>query len=235
MSCYCCSKDNEQTSVFELKSGGNVDVCLVCENTYEYYLDYIKRNCLIDGVAYGLSKQDESDIKREQKLRKQQEHEEAEYERLVDSKGSIFYFTNEQKKNVEMNHHVIQYAEEFTGSNSDDAKLMRFNYPVQQSWFLEEWDGLRNCNVYLDDYNLEVQRVKKSDEKEYRERRRYWYRGRFECDNDLYNTTFGYALYDNDKTIDRVYLNYQYICSKSYRLEKLIKYLVSGDCDKKKL
>lgn len=228
--CYCCGITEEKTSTYDLKSGGNVEICLVCENTYEIYLDKIKRDCLIDGVAYDLTKQDEAVIKRERELRKQQKHEEEEYNRLMDSEQSIFYFTNKQSKRVEPNHQVIRYVSGFLGLDDEEADIvgMRFNYPVGKHWHLNKWDGLSNVHIRLDEYSIEHQKVKKPEETHWRNRVRKWYSGRFECDEDFYNVTFGFKQYDDELCGD-IYVNYAFICSKSYKVAKLIRELLEAD------
>lgn len=228
MSCYICKKNDEQTSEYELKVGGQVDICFVCENTYEYYLRYIKREMLIDGVPYDVTSQDEKIIKKERKLRERQEEEEAEYERLVDSNGSIFYLTNQQKKNIDYDHQVLRYVNSFLGVDADDEshiQRLKFNYIVAKHWHLDEWDGLSNVHIWIDQVS---KKIEKPEEKEWRERTRRWYRGKMECDEDFYNVTFGFSQY-NDEPCGDIWIDYSFICSKSYKLARLIRGLLMDD------
>lgn len=231
MNCYICKGNDESTSVYELKQGGTVDICLVCENTYEYYLDVIKRECLIDGESQDVTRDDERIIRKERELREKEEQRQKDYDKLVDSDGSIFYFSNEQLRTLEYNHSVLRYASGFLdiGDDYEDhVQRFKFNYAIDKHWYIDEWDGLRDVNIYLDNVKKETQKVKKPEETNWRERTRKWYSGRFECHESLYNVTFGFSRYDNEPC-GEVWINYDFICSKSYKIARLIKGLLKDD------
>lgn len=220
MTCYCCKGDTEQMSLYELKSGGNVNICWVCENTYEHYLNVIKRECLIDGETLTVSKDDESIIKRDRRL--EQEARDNEMADLIENEPSIYHFNN---TDTELNHHVLTYAAEFLSIDNPKALHVKYDHYIDLKWHFDEWDGLSNVYIYLDSVNKKAEKVKKPEEKEWRERTRKWHSGRFECNNDLYNVTFGFAQYDNEPC-GEVYVNYQFTCSKSYKIARLVKELL---------
>ncbi|GIN58493.1 hypothetical protein J8TS2_28120 [Lederbergia ruris] len=230
MICYSCKNECEdyELSEHELKLGGQVDICLECENTYEFYLDVIKRECLIDGVSYDLTSDDKKMIERERKLRLENEEE----ERLLDCDKSIFYFSNEPKKKPEYNHQVLKYINGFLGIEDDtEEHIQRFRFKsmIERHWHLDEWDGLTNVHIYIDTVSKEYQKVKKPEETQWRNRVRKWYAGRFECDDEsLYNCTFGYSQIDNEP-FGEVYVSYDFICSKSYRIKRLVEGLIKED------
>lgn len=225
MTCYCCKKELEEylVSEYELKKGGTVQFCIECENTAEYYFDVIKRECLIDGVNYDLTSRDKKQIRAERKLRLEKEEE----NRLLDCDKSIYFFSNAPVKSVEYNHQVLNYINKFIDAEDNEGHIQRFKfkYTVGQHWYFEEWEGLKNVNIYIDTVNKEVQKVKKPGDTEWRERVRKWYSGRFQCDEDFYNVTFGFSKYGDDQ-INDVHINYPFICSKSRKIRKLIKGLL---------
>ncbi|AIF45414.1 hypothetical protein [Virgibacillus sp. SK37] len=227
--CYGCNEDTFSflVSEYELKSGGKVNVCIECENNAEVYFDKIKRNCLIDGKAYELTENDRKQIRLERKLRLEKEED----ERILDCKKSIFYFSNVPLKKPEYNHQALKYINEFVGaddSNEDHIQRFKFNYAIGKHWHLEEWDGLTNVHIYIDEVSKEYQKVKKPEETKWRDRTRKWYSGRFECDESFYNVTFGFSQYDNEPCGD-VYVSYDFICSKSYKISRLVKKLLIED------
>ncbi|KRG15602.1 hypothetical protein ACA30_05790 [Virgibacillus soli] len=227
MICYACENKREEyeLSEYKLKKGGhNVQVCLECENSYEKYLDYIKRNCLIDGVSYELTSDDKKMIERERKLRLENEEE----ERLLDCKKYVYYFSNEPLKKPEYNHQVLKYINGFLNVEEDtEEHIQRFKFKgvVGQHFHLDEWDGLTNVHISIDTVSKEYQKVKKPEETQWRDRVRKWYSGRFECDENLCNVSFGFVQYDNEP-FGEVWVNYDFICSKSYRIKRLIEGLI---------
>ncbi|WP_143760503.1 hypothetical protein [Paenibacillus odorifer] len=209
-------------STYELKSGGNVNICWICENTYEHYLNVIKRECLIDGEPLTVTRDDEIIIKKEGIMRLEQESKDNEMADLIQNEQQIYYFNN---ADTELNHHVIDYAAEFIGLDKPKVLHVKYGHFIDLHFHLDEWDGLSNISIYLDSMNKKIEKSKKPEEKEWRERTRKWYSGRFECYNDLYNTTFGFAQYDKEPCGD-VYVNYQFTCSKSYKIARLVKELL---------
>src|SRR5690625_888085 len=99
LKCHYCNEDTLDflTDTYELKKGGTVDVCVVCENDAEIYFDKIKRECLIDGESLEVTREDEKEITREKRLRHRKEEE----ERVFDCDKSIFYFSNEPLRKPE--------------------------------------------------------------------------------------------------------------------------------------
>ncbi|WP_018923848.1 hypothetical protein [Salsuginibacillus kocurii] len=225
MSCYVCKKDMESymLSQYKLKQGGTVDICIECENTSEYYFDVIKRECLIDGESLELTASDEKLIKIEKKQRKELEEE----QELLDADKGVFLFTNEPNKKPEYDGQVMQYINQFLGVEDEShLQRFRFTYPMKKHWHLEEWDGLSNVHIYLDSVKKSKYKAKKPEETEYKERIRKWYSGRFESDQDFYNATFGFSI-DKDEPIDRVCVDYGFLCSKKHKVSRLIAGLLS--------
>lgn len=234
MKCYCCKRDIEDDlySEYKLKTGEKVKICIECENDGLTYFDIIKRNCLIDGIAYDITKQDEKYIENEKKLKAEKDEE----DRLMNCGKSIFYFTNNDGKKPEtwgMNHSAVKYANFFLSikeSNEEHIQRFRFNYVVGRHWHLDGWNNLGDVNIYLDSYKIENYKARKPGEAEWQDRTRTWYSGRIVCSCDLYNTTFGFATYSNeDNIVNDIYINYQFICSKSYKFARLIKQLLKED------
>lgn len=232
MKCYCCQQEieDELYSEYKLKDNkGNVNICIECENSQEIYLDKIKRNCLIDGQVYEVSRSDEKIINSERALRAREE----ESERKYNCKKSIYYFSNAQK--FQENYQAIKYCNGFLGvaeDSEDNIQRMKFNYSINKHWIIDEtWDkDLGKIDIYLDNFNKEIQKVKKPEETEWRERTRIWWSGKIVCEEDFYNATFGFSTYsDYGEEVNDVYVNYQFICSKSYKLSKKIMQLLKED------
>lgn len=229
MICYSCKNEKEanELSDYELKSGGSVSVCLVCENTSEYYLDVIKRECLIDGVAYELTDDDIKQIRIESKMRKEVEEDERRQDEALSADQPIFFFTNEPLKKPEYDYQALKYMNGFLGNEEhEESHVQRFKFKdaVCKHWYVGDWDGLTNVNIYIDTINKDYQRVRKPGEKEWRNRTRKWYSGRFECDESFYNVTFGFSQVE-DKPFGDVYVNYSFICSKGWKIGKLVEEL----------
>ena len=228
--CYCCNKKfpEDQISEYELKDGlSTKNICIECENDSLMYMDIIKRNFLIDGQAYEVTKVDEKEIKKEKSLK----YEKDENERLRDCKKSIFYLSNAEK--FEINHQAIKYANGFlsTGEDSGEDNIQRckFNYGYDKHWEIPtSWDkNLGKIDIYIDSFKKEIQNIRKPGEKVWKERTRTWWSGRIICEEDFYNATFGFSTYSNEgEMVNDIYVNYQFLCSKSYTLSKKIKQLL---------
>lgn len=219
MSCQCCGTADLELSLYELKAGGQCSYCIVCENTYEYYLDHIKRNCLLNGVAYELSTHDKKIIENEKKLRLENMYQIDE----LSSKG-IYYFSNEPVKDVDMNYQAMKYVNYFLDKQDHDTEhLQRFKFKksIGRSIYIGNFDGLTDVRLTIDTVNKTYEKVKKQGETEYRERVRKWYSGRFECNEDFYNCTFGFSQIDENE-YGSVYVNYDFLCSKTNRISKLV-------------
>lgn len=239
MECYCCNKEinNDEYSEYELKEDkSKVYVCFECENTYEYYLDKIKRNCLIDGGSYEVTKNDEKFIEKERALRLEEEEE----LRLKDCNKSIFYFTNKHgkvPKVYENNHQLLRYCNEFLGTgddfNNDNIQRFTFNFSTNKHWIIpKEWDkNLGGIYIYLDNFKKDTYNSKTHNEKNWNAKTREWWHGRIVCEEEFYNTTFSFCTENN--IFDRVYIDYSFICSKSYKLERKIEELLIKDGFKK--
>lgn len=227
MNCYGCKKDKTNIKQYELKKGGKVAFCLECENDTLIYHDFIKRECLIDGVAYELNKGDRKEIQIGKRLKERQDEE----KRLFDNEKLIFYFNNESKREPELNYQALKYMNGFLNKDDHDTDHMQrmlFNHGIGKHWYIEEWKGLTGVNVYIDSMSKEHQRVRKNSDEQWRERVRKWYSGRFECDESLYNCTFGFSQYDNEPFGD-VYASYEFICSKKYDVQMLVNELINRE------
>lgn len=219
MSCQSCGTADLELSLYDLKTGGQCSFCIVCENTYEYYLDKIKRNCLLDGIAYELTKDDKKMIEKERKLRLENTYEIDE----LSTKG-IYYFSNEPVKEVDMNYQALKYVNYFLDKedhNTEHLQRFKFKNAIGRSVYIGEFDGLSNVIVTIDSVNKTYEKVKKQGEKEYRNRVRKWYSGRFQCNEDFYNCTFGFSQLD-DNEFGSVYVNYDFLCSKSNKIANLV-------------
>lgn len=229
--CYCCNKKfpEHQISEYELKDNSKkINVCIECENSQEIYLDKIKRLCLIDDLSYEVSRLEEKIINDERSSRLKEE----EISRLRDCKKSIYYFSNAEK--FEVNYQAIKYANGFLGvlgDSADQLQRMKFNYDCNKHWSIDKsWDkNLGKIDIYLDSFKKEIQKVRKPGAVEWRERTRIWWSGRIVCEEDFYNATFGFSTYSDNDLVNEIYVNYQFLCSKSYKLSKKIMELLKED------
>lgn len=239
MKCYCCDKEinSGEYSEYQLKKDkSRVYVCFECENTEEYYLDKIKRNCFIDGKSYEVTKKDEKVIEKERALRIKEEEE----IRLMDCNKSIFYFTNKQGRVpgiYDNNYQLLRYCNEFLGVkddlNNDNIQRFTFNSIVNKHWIIpEDWDKtLGRIDIYIDDFKKDTYKSKSHNEKNWNEKTCLWWHGRIVCEEEFYSTTFSFCTENN--IFDRVYVDYGFMCSKSYKLETKIKELLIKDGFKK--
>lgn len=235
INCKVCNNKikNDLYNEYELKECNSiVNICIECENNGLVYFDYIKRNCLIDGESYELTKQDKEYIRREKKRKRIKEEE----ERALDIPKSIFYFTNKDGRNIDKldpNFQVIKYANFFLDNEldkMDNIQRFKFPYHIFRKWEIKDFEGLDTVIITLNNYSKEIEKHRKPSENKWKERTRTWYSGKIKTDVDLYNTTFGFATYsDKENNINDVYINYDYICSKSYGFRKLIKKLLKED------
>ncbi len=155
-------------------------------------------------------------------MRKQRTEEEEE-ERKFQLPKSVFYFNNEPLKKPEYNHQVFNYINHFVGveeDHDDHVQRFRFTHSKPIKIEIDEYEGFKDIVIRLDGYKTYYERVKAPEEKEWRNRTRKWFFGRFESDNTFYNQSFGFAQYD-DNPIDRVHLNLSY--SQNRKIIGLIK------------
>lgn len=152
--------------------------------------------------------------------------------RMIGLDKSIFFFSNKPKKDVEYNWPALRYINNFLDSKdeheTDHIQRFKFNYAIGKHWYIGDWDGLTGVNVYLDTVKKEYEKVKKPEETKWRDRVRKWYSGRFECNEDFYNVTFGFSQYDNEP-YGEVYVSYEFLSSKSRKISKLVEGLINNE------
>ncbi|MBU3216661.1 SAM-dependent methyltransferase [Clostridium estertheticum] len=230
--CHCCNKKfpEYQISEYTSKDGLSIEnICIECENDSLTYMNIIKRNFLIDGESYEVTRADEREIKKEESLKREKD----EAERKRDCKKSILYLSNAEK--FDINYQIVKYANGFIGtqedSGEDNIQRCKFNYGCNKHWSIDKtWDkNLGKVDIHLDSFKKEIQRVRKPGAVDWRERTRIWWSGRILCEEDFYNATFGFSTYSDDEIVKEVYVNYQFICSKSYSLSKKIMELLKED------
>lgn len=237
MRCYSCNKEitrNDYSEYQLKKDNSKVQFCLECANDELVYFDVIKKDCLIDGESKELSDGDKKYIKNE-RIRRNREKKE---HRLIDCNKSVFFFTNKQSpflSKLDINHQVLRYCNQFTGQDDIDEEeyIQRFRFPfsIHKTWKLN-YEDLGEITIILEGYKKEVEQVRKDRTEKWRDRVRKWYHGKITVPNcDLYNCTFGFATYDNIKEIkfNNIYVNYDYICSYSWKFRRILAYLLKED------
>ena len=222
--CYCCNKEIEEYQLgrsYKLKlNNEEVLVCMECDNNELTYLTKIKPNLLIDGESYDLTDSDKKSIKILEKERQR----EIEQERIASTEKSIYLFTNQARQTVENEYsqvHLMNMCKAF--QNATEKNIVKIKYPfiVNCKKHFDNTLGLEYIDLSVDDLSIEHYRARKPGEKEWNDRQRHIYHGTIKTSCDLYDTTFGIFFYPHDKRCT-VYVNYQYICSKSHKMKMLI-------------
>lgn len=221
--CYCCNKEIEEYELggeYKSKDDKDVLVCFECENDEYMYLTKIKSDLLIDGVAYELTNSDKKSIKRLEEER----NRDIEQKRLASIDKSIYLFTNQARQTVENEYsqvHLINMCKDFQSATDENVVKIKYPFIVDCNVHLIDTLGLKYIDLSVNDLSIEHYKAKKPGEKEWNNRQRHIYHGTIKTSCDLYDTTFAIFYYPHDKTCS-VYVNYEYICSKSYGMKKLI-------------
>ena len=210
--CYCCNKEIEEYQVtgdYKLKdTKEDVLVCFECANDEYIYLSKIKSNLLIDGESYELTNSDKKHLKDLEK-----EHEiEIEQKRLESIDKNIYLFTNKQRQNTvgeNSNHQLLTMCKDFQSANDDNIIKIKYPFIVDCKKHFENILGLEYIDISVDGLKIE------------RDNQRHIYKGKIKTSWSLYDTSFSIFYYENNKKAN-VYVNYNFICSKSYSMKKLI-------------
>ena len=210
--CYCCNKEIEEYQVtgdYKLKdTKEDVLVCFECANDKYIYLSKIKSNLLIDGELYELTNSDKKHLK---DLEKEREIE-IEQKRLESIDKNIYLFTNKQRQNTvgeNSNHQLLTMCKDFQSANDDNIIKIKYPFIVDCKKHFENILGLEYIDISVDSLKIE------------RDNQRHIYKGKIKTSWSLYDTSFSIFYYENNKKAN-VYVNYNFICSKSYSMKKLI-------------
>lgn len=210
--CYCCNKDIEEYQVagdYKLKdTKEDVSVCIECANDEYTYLYKIKSNLLIDGELYELTNSDKKHLK---DLEKEREIE-IEQKRLESIDKNIYLFTNKQRQNTvgeNSNHQLLTMCKDFQSANDDNIIKIKYPFIVDCKKHFENILGLEYIDISVGGLKIE------------RDNQRHIYKGKIKTSWSLYDTSFSIFYYENNKKAN-VYVNYNFICSKSYSMKKLI-------------
>lgn len=222
--CYCCNKDIEEYQVagdYKLKdTKEDVSVCIECANDEYTYLYKIKSNLLIDNESYELTNSDKKHLKN---LEKERERD-IEQKRLESIDKSIYIFTNQQRQDIvgeNSSHQLLTMCKDFQCANDDNLIKIKYPFIVDCKKHFENILELEYIDISVDSLRIEHYKARKPGEKDWNDRQRYIYKGRIKTSCDLYDATLGIFYYPHDKKAS-VYVNYDFICSKSYSMKKLI-------------
>lgn len=232
--CYCCEKEIDDSCIdssgreYELKTGGKVQVCFVCENDEYQYVHKIKADCLIDGRSYDVTAKEKKNKKNLEAKNKQFEQDEIEWAKLIEGGQKVYWFCNRGSRKFEHNS-ALRYANEFLGNpdatEEQSLKRFMFGYVVEcvNDVYLEDVVGLKWVKLILDGVSISNYKARKPGETEWQDRIRKWYYGRVLTSCDLYDSSFGFSWHSNDKKYGDVYMGYPYLCSKSWQMSNLVK------------
>lgn len=222
--CYCCNKEIEEYEFggkYKTKTDDkNVLVCFECENDEYMYLTKIKSDLLINGVSYELTNSDKRAIKRLE----EEYNKDIEQKKLSSINKSIYLFTNQTRQTVKNEYsqvHLMNMCKEFQSASDENVIKIKYPFIVDCNIHLENTLGLKYINLNINDLNIEHYKAKNPGEKEWNDKQRHIYHGTIKTSCELYDTTFGIFYYPHNKNCS-VYINYDYICSKSYGMKKLI-------------
>lgn len=87
-------------------------------------------------------------------------------------------------------------------------------------WICRKCVEMSNINY---DLKKDTYKSKIHNQKNWKKTRLWWY-GRIICEEEFYNTTFSFCTENN--VFDRVYVDYSFICNKSYKLERKMEELL---------
>lgn len=224
--CYCCDKEIEEYQLasgeFKLKSTDEeVLVCFECINDSYMYYKKIIPNLILDGESYELSKNDKKtleNLEKEKEIREKQEKE-ISYEKTV-------YILSNDKRRMTIsecqNHQQLEMVKQFQNCTEDNIVRIKFPKIINISKIFENQIGLDYIKITVDDLKIEHYKSRAVGEKEWTDNQRHIYHGTIQTSVDLYDTTFGIFYYPKNNRCS-VYVNYDYNCSKSSGLKKLIK------------
>lgn len=222
--CYCCNREIEEAELggdYKLKNTNeDILVCFECENDEYMYLSKIKPNLLIDDESYELNDKDKKYLKVLEKER----NRDIEQKRLESTDKSIYIFTNQQRQDVigeNINHQLLNMCKEFQSAEDDNLIKIKYPFVIDCKKHFNNTFGLSYIDLSVDSLRIEHYKSKKPSEKEWNNRQRHIYRGYIRTSCDLYDTSFGIFYYPHDKSCS-VYVNYNYICSLSYKMKNLI-------------
>ena len=223
--CYCCDRDIEEyetmSDKYTLKSNGDsVLVCLECGNDQLMYIDKIKPNLFIDEEDVPVTEHEKKMLKY---LIKERDRE-LEINKLNSFEKKIYLFTNQQRQDVigeSINHQVMKMCQEFQSATDDNVIKIKYPFIINISRHLENTLGLEWIDLEVKSLKIESYKSKPQGKEEWNNRQRYIYSGEINTSCVLYNTAFGIFYYPHNKRVT-VYVNYDFICSKSYGMKRLI-------------
>lgn len=223
-SCYCCNKEIEECELdgeYNTKlNNENVLVCIECANDEYMYLTKIKSDLLIDNISYELTDSDRKTIK----LLEKERNRKIEQDRLESIDKSIYLFTNQARQTVNNEYsqvHLMNMCKEFQSATDENIVKIKYPFVIDCKVHLENVIGLEFVDISVDSLKIEHYKARKPHEKEWNNRQRHIYHGTIKTSCDLYDTTLGIFHYPHDDSWS-IYVNYDYICSKSYKMKQLI-------------
>lgn len=258
--CYCCNNDiyeNEFYRTYEKKEGGEVVVCLECENDELMYSDKIKRNLVIGGENYEISKEEEKHIRKLKDI-KQKENQ---IKRQMEGIKNIYICTNNPRDTfIDETQQVhglkfVKLSQGISEDNDNTVVKIKLPYLISKKYNFDNQVFYREnkikkvydrknrkinevayeyeykfdkLEVTIDDLRIEHYKARKDKKEDWQDRERYIYHGSINCSEDLYNTTFSIFYYPNDEKTS-VYIDYDFICSMSYKFKRLIEDRVLND------